>query len=237
MRVFISYAHQDERFVKQLQRDLQARGIDTFATGDQIAPGSSWVGVVSAAIETSDVVLVAISKNSARSGALSVELAFALSQKATEAGKRVIPLLVEPDAQPPFFLREAVYVDLSSEQKYAPGLDRLVEAILHPGPDSAGKSSRETKEELLGQQMELLERERKLWEMYRSRMMVSLRAAISAAATILLFSLLFVGVLWPKLPKAVVGVLAGGVVGYLSRDLQSLLRSWARQVFRPRREG
>src|SRR5450755_4540204 len=101
MRVFISYAHQDEAFVNRLRNDLLAQKIDVYLATDRLAPGDSWVDVVSNAISRSDVVLVAISASGADSSAVSLELAVALSQK--KSGKRVIPLLIDPNAQPPFF--------------------------------------------------------------------------------------------------------------------------------------
>jgi hypothetical protein len=235
MRVFISYAHQDEAFVNRLRNDLLAQKIDVYLATDRLAPGDSWVDVVSNAISRSDVVLVAISASGADSSAVSLELAVALSQK--KSGKRVIPLLIDPNAQPPFFLKEILYLDMSSEEKYERNLNLLVRTILAPGPGLAEVLSSAAKSELLGQQMELLDAERMLWESNRARMLHALGVAIFTALAILIASLAVFGVLGTRLPRFSLGVLAGGVIGYLSKDMYSLFRTWFESGIGRRREG
>lgn len=99
LRVFISYAHEDEelreKFVKalsQLQRDGLIEGWDD----RRIAPGTEWAGVIDERLKTADIVVLLVSNDFLASKYCNeVELETALERhKSGEA--RVVPVILRP---------------------------------------------------------------------------------------------------------------------------------------------
>lgn len=124
-RVFISYAREDASdLALQLRNDLVAAGHDPWLDLAEIAAGASWARDIEEAIERCDVALTLLSNGSYVSDICRGEQLRALRKE-----KRVIPLLVQPDADRPLHLEHLNYVDFSDPTRYRELLNDLLHYI------------------------------------------------------------------------------------------------------------
>ena len=77
MDVFLSYARKDLAFVDRLVPDLESRGHVVWRDVSDLAGGDTWRAGISEAIRRSDVVIVVVSPDSARSRNVAKELSVA----------------------------------------------------------------------------------------------------------------------------------------------------------------
>lgn len=81
VRIFISYAREDEARVKQLYRRLEDAGFKPWLDRERIIPGMKWEPVIKKALKQSDFVLVCLSATSInKRGFLQREIKQALEQ-------------------------------------------------------------------------------------------------------------------------------------------------------------
>lgn len=114
VKIFISYARVDARDIAiRLRDDLRAVGYDTWLDLSEIEGGSSWSREIEEAIEHCDLGLALLSQGSYVS-----EICRAEQLRVIRKGKRIIPLLVQPDAEPPLHLEHLNYLDFTSEARY-----------------------------------------------------------------------------------------------------------------------
>jgi hypothetical protein len=130
MNVFISHSHRDHEIVERIAAGLRQRGVDVWLDHDFVAPGEQWADKINEACEKSDAVLVILSGNTPDSRFQNSEIAFAIASQRHEPKKQVIPVLVDPSADVPFFLRNLVYCDLTPEGDFEASIDALVRALL-----------------------------------------------------------------------------------------------------------
>lgn len=88
--VFISYSRKDSYFVKKLQNELRAMGMEAWVDWQRIAPSAEWMEEIYRAIESSDTFVFVISSESAQSQTCRKEIAHA-----EKHCKRIIPLVIE----------------------------------------------------------------------------------------------------------------------------------------------
>ncbi|HRW10264.1 MAG TPA: NB-ARC domain-containing protein, partial [Caldilineaceae bacterium] len=125
-QIFISYARKDGRdLALRLQADLTSKEYDRDAWLDtaEIAGGASWSNAIEAAIDRATVVLALLSAGSYQS-----EICRAEQLRSLRKGKRVIPLLVQPDAERPLYLEHLNYRDFSTAD-YPAALQTLLSDI------------------------------------------------------------------------------------------------------------
>lgn len=124
-RIFISYAREDARALAlKLRNDLVAVGQDAWLDTAEIGIGESWAQDVEEAIENCDIAVVLMSNAAYVSQACRAE-----QSRSLRKGKRVIPLLVQPDADRPLELETLNYLDFSDESRYAEGFQALLMAV------------------------------------------------------------------------------------------------------------
>ncbi|MBC7870537.1 MAG: toll/interleukin-1 receptor domain-containing protein, partial [Chitinophagaceae bacterium] len=113
-KIFISYAREDARDIAiRLRDDLIDSGHDTWLDLSEIAAGASWSWDIEAAIESADIVLALMSQGSYVS-----EICRAEQQRALRKNKRLIPLMVQSDADRPLYLENMNYLDFSNPTRY-----------------------------------------------------------------------------------------------------------------------
>lgn len=88
---FISYCREEVAFVDNLSRELERRGVNVWVDIRDLIPGSGWQGQLDMGVQNAEAVLVVVSKESMKSGAVQDEW-----EKAYTWNKRVILLLFEP---------------------------------------------------------------------------------------------------------------------------------------------
>jgi tetratricopeptide (TPR) repeat protein len=97
--VFLSYAHEDELLLRQLEKHLsglQRQELISTWHDRKIVPGTSWAGEIDAHLEQASVILLLVSADFLASGyCYQVEMQRALERH--EAGEaRIIPIIVRP---------------------------------------------------------------------------------------------------------------------------------------------
>lgn len=119
--IFFSYSRADQQFVLELAKKLRKIGADIWIDQLDIEAGRNWDKSVERALESSDSVLVVMSKSSVESVNVMDEVSIAI-----EEGKNVIPLLLE-ECKRPFRLKRRHYVDFTADKDKA--FEILVETL------------------------------------------------------------------------------------------------------------
>jgi hypothetical protein len=124
--VFVSYAHHDKVFVRELIGDLRAVGLP--ATYDEwiLDIGDSIIEKISEAVTDADAVIPVLSTNSVTSKWVSKELSLAMTREVNGKQVRVLPIMLEDCTLPPL-LSDKLYADFRFD--YAEGLGRLVRSL------------------------------------------------------------------------------------------------------------
>lgn len=118
---FFSYSRDDSDFVSNLAKDLRSAGEKIWLDQLDIAPGSHWDTSIENALNSSDKVIIVLSKTSVASKNVMDEVMYAI-----EKNKIVIPLLLE-ECDVPFRLSRLQHVDFT--QDYKGGLNRLISVL------------------------------------------------------------------------------------------------------------
>ncbi len=99
VKIFISYSHQDKRYLELLDRHLaglRRRGILEFWTDRQIRPGDDWSSEISSNIDDAEVILLLVSADFLASDyCYSAEMTRAL-ERHRAGSARVIPIILRP---------------------------------------------------------------------------------------------------------------------------------------------
>ncbi|MCU0498825.1 MAG: DarT ssDNA thymidine ADP-ribosyltransferase family protein [Anaerolineae bacterium] len=134
LKIFISYARIDGKTLAlKLRDDLQAAGLAIWLDLSEIEGGAVWTEKIEAAIEECDLVLALLSHGSYKS-----EICRAEQLRAIRKGKRMIPLLVQPDADRPLHLEHINYLDFTKSERYSDSLRDLLSDL------NAGRAFRDT---------------------------------------------------------------------------------------------
>lgn len=120
-KLFISYARKDARdLALKLHTDLVKRGYEVWLDTSEIDGGASWSDSIEKAIDGCDVLLALLS-----TGSYVSEVCRGEQMRARRLGKRIIPLLTQPNAERPIYLEHLNYRDFTHSVGYAKALDML----------------------------------------------------------------------------------------------------------------
>ncbi|HHQ6589240.1 TPA: toll/interleukin-1 receptor domain-containing protein [Serratia fonticola] len=126
MKIFLSYAHDDERIAQRIRNYLTHIDADmTFVLSDMTI-GSNLQSSINDAIASSDAVLFIISKNTEKSEWVSQEISLAIYNKAKGKDIKLIPLRVDKNVEIPFFLKNYIYLDVSNDADFESAMSRLL---------------------------------------------------------------------------------------------------------------
>jgi TIR domain len=137
VRIFISYAREDEARVKQLYQRLADAGFQPWLDREHIIPGMKWEPVIKKALKQSDFVLVCLSATSInKRGFLQREIKQALEQAEEKLDHDVylIPARMD-DCEVPDALSELQLVDLFEDDGW-----RLLLKAIEYGLKQRGKT-------------------------------------------------------------------------------------------------
>lgn len=205
MRVFISYRDEDRELAHLIARYLSERKVPVWLDRDSIRPGDAIAEEIVGAMKASDAVVFIVSKAAGRGTWMNHEMGLALA----EGDKRIVPVLAEPGAELPFLLKGYSALDLSTSERLAKNLPRLVDALAAPIPRRDAQAVKE-----------LIEAERRMfqWEADHLARKRSNSLALSIAAFIAVLTGLLSVVLFGSAPsdKWVVGAVAIGVAGLVN---------------------
>ncbi len=136
MQVFISHAADDADLAKRIADQLRHCGLEVW-TDSRILPGDNWGLKLAEALQTSDAMVVLLTKDSAHSPNVSREVGYALGSK--EYRGRVIPVIAAPPREPPekeipWVLRRFQMIRLEGDDRDDERLKKLAETLLAPMP-------------------------------------------------------------------------------------------------------
>lgn len=127
IKIFISYAREDQARVKRLYYDLEAAGFDPWLDREHILPGQRWEPIIKQALKNADFAMVCLSATSIdKRGFLQKEIKQALEQMEEKLEEDVwlIPARLD-DCAVPASLSEIQWVDLFEPD----GFEQLLRAI------------------------------------------------------------------------------------------------------------
>jgi hypothetical protein len=125
--VFLSYNHQDKRFVRKLANDLSRVGVDPWLDAWELGAGDPLRKYIGRALTYCRYVALVISPGFVKSQWCGDELEAALAREDTEGRTVIIPLLCKR-TRLPAFLAGRIYLDFAKE--YLPSLAKL-SALVH----------------------------------------------------------------------------------------------------------
>lgn len=126
MKIFLSYAQDDERIAQRVRNYLTHHGVDMSFVMFDMTTESNLQSSINDAIADSDAVLFIISKNTEKSEWMSKEISLAIYNKANGKNIKLIPLRVDKNAKIPFFLKSYMYLDLSNDVNFESAMSILV---------------------------------------------------------------------------------------------------------------
>jgi len=129
--IFLSHNAKDKFFVRELADRLSRLGVKVWIDEAEIKIGDSLTEKIGSAIEKTDFVGIVLSRNSINSQWVQKELQIALQEEFRKKKVVVLPLLLEPVELPPF-LRDKLYADFTSPEKFSQSFPKLLEALKIP---------------------------------------------------------------------------------------------------------
>ncbi len=124
-RIFISYAREDAvELAFRLRDSLIAAGHNAWMDTSEIHAGTSWSRDLEDAIERSDIVLALLSASAYVS-----EICRAEQMRAIRKNKRLLPIMVQSDADRPIYLENMHYLDFSDMSQFDGLLVHLIDYI------------------------------------------------------------------------------------------------------------
>lgn len=98
MKVFISYATQDEALATRLVASLESAGLDAWYKKREIMPGDNWAEKIAAGLKESNAMVVLLTPAALESDAVQNSISYALGEKSFS--KRLIPVIVDAEDFP-----------------------------------------------------------------------------------------------------------------------------------------
>lgn len=126
MSVFVSHAAAGAKIAARVAMGLKFYEYDTWYDEWELLPGDSIVERVEAAISTTDVLLVLLSRNSVDFQCVRRELSAGLARQLSGSGVLVIPVILD-DCQVPGMLAGTKHVDLRGD--FELGFQALAKAL------------------------------------------------------------------------------------------------------------
>ena len=125
--VFISYAREDQAFVRRVFDALKEFGRETWVDWEGIPPSAVWMAEVRKAIESGEAFVFVISPDSLASSVCREEVAHAAS-----VNKRIIPILHREvdDTPAPEAVAERNWIFLRTEDDFDRGIEQLLESLV-----------------------------------------------------------------------------------------------------------
>lgn len=110
MKIFLSYASQDQASAQVLAKKLEAKGHQVWDPERDLVSGSDWASTLMKQMKSAEAMIVLLSPEAVDSRWVSHEIEYALG--ASRLQDRLIPVLVRPTKKIPWILRELQLVKL-----------------------------------------------------------------------------------------------------------------------------
>lgn len=118
MKVFISYASQDQALATKLVHSLEEAGLDAWYDQREIMPGDNWAEKIASGLKESNAMVVLVTPESLASKDVQSSISYALGDKSFS--KRLIPVFVGnsedlPTERLPWIFKRLKTVNLSKD--------------------------------------------------------------------------------------------------------------------------
>ena len=132
MKVFISYAHNDEALAARIVASLEKAGLDAWYDKREIMPGDNWADKIAQGLRESDAMVVLLTAHALDSESVRRDIDFALSQKPFK--RRLIPVLVGdskgfPSHRIPWILNHLQTIKLPDNGKNEEQLNQIAQIL------------------------------------------------------------------------------------------------------------
>jgi tetratricopeptide (TPR) repeat protein len=118
-KVFLSYSHSDEAFVRDLYRRLKGAGVECFFDRESIPWGANWVMELEKGLKQCDFIVLVLTPDFCQSMWSQKERTAAMAALSPEMHQRIKPLLLkECGDMLPLFLQDIQYIDVSTNDKF-----------------------------------------------------------------------------------------------------------------------
>jgi hypothetical protein len=108
MKVFLSYAADDQAWADALAKHLEEAGFEVWNPSAELFPGDNWPLAIGRALEEAEAMVVLVSPAMAASRWVQNEVQFALGARRFK--DRVIPVIIRPTPDIPWILRRFLTV-------------------------------------------------------------------------------------------------------------------------------
>ncbi len=127
--IFLSHTHDDKPFVRELQNQLNAHGVEEIWIDEaEIQVGDSLMKKIEEGMKTSKYVAVILSKNSVKAPWVQKELEIAMNTEITKGQVVVLPILYE-ECELPVFLSGKLYADFTNADRSEESLRKLLNRL------------------------------------------------------------------------------------------------------------
>lgn len=126
--IFLCHSSRDKFFVRELAERLKTFKVKVWLDEAEINIGDSLTEKIGQAIDATDFVGVVLSHNSVNSEWVQKELQVAIQKEFANRRVVVLPLLLEAVQIPPF-LRDKLYADFTTPEKYEVQFPKLLKAL------------------------------------------------------------------------------------------------------------
>lgn len=125
-QVFLSYSSTDERLAQELRDAMEHQGFKVWSDL-ALKPGDLWANKIGSALRSADSFVFLVGREEPESTWASIELGQALA-----SGKKVVPVVTEPNAHVPTMLQGFQYLDLSDHESLDSAISHLIEVLREP---------------------------------------------------------------------------------------------------------
>jgi hypothetical protein len=169
MKIWISYSRHDLPFVNRLKDELQNYGNDVLLIDADFDVGDNILSRINEQIKQADAFLLVFSKSSERSPWFNSEIFMILDEKASKRdGKPLIPIVLNKNVKLPPIVDQIFYSDFSDESRFQNNFKKLLLSLENYQYQDMRQNER-TYEAILKEKQQILNLEKKEYELSRAR--------------------------------------------------------------------
>ncbi len=186
---------------------------------------------INEAIRQSEAIIIVISKNTPKSQWQSSEIAMAIAAHKISS-KRIIPIVLDENAEIPFFIKDRLYLDISEFKDFNEIVAKLAKVLQSIPPASSPESEQQAAIEKIQIEKEMLAFEKQSFEqkslLKTQSLLVGVASILAATIAVLSFfstkitdvNLTFLKPIFPYLIGVASGVISAALVAYFTRKIR-----------------
>ncbi|UCH97147.1 MAG: TIR domain-containing protein, partial [Candidatus Aminicenantes bacterium] len=133
-KVFISFSHKDEKFVKEFHHRLKQAGVDCFCASESIRVGDNWVLELAKELDECKYFVPILTPDFSQSDWCIKETIIFLKADPLSKNRKILPLLRKKCKTPlDLYLEDIQYIDVSSEEKFERNFPEILNQIRGKG--------------------------------------------------------------------------------------------------------